>query len=183
MATAKLDISKSATRTRAAAGTPSAKSVEAQVRQLIAKYSPDIAAQLCAARTRLRELFPRGCELVYDNYNALAIGFAAGERAGDAIVSIAGYPKWVTLFFLRGTTLHDPGCLLQGEGSRVRSIRLAPLSRLDDARVQALIRRALAPHNAALRLAPPLRTIIKSISARQRPRRPPPTAARQSRRA
>jgi hypothetical protein len=183
MATAKIKVKKSATRTRAAAGTPSAKSVEAQLRQLIAKYSPEIAAQLRAARTRLRKLFPRGCELVYDNYNALAIGFASSDRAGDAIVSIAGYPKWVTLFFLHGAKLEDPGRLLQGEGSRVRSIRLAPLAVLNDARVQALIRRALAPHKTALRLALPLRTIIKSVSARQRSRRPPQPAARPSPRA
>jgi hypothetical protein len=183
MATAKSKVKKSATRTRTAAGTPNAKAVEAQVRQLIARYSPQIAADMRAARARLRELFPRGCELVYDNYNALAIGFASTERAGDAIVSIAGYPKWVTLFFLHGAKLEDPGRLLQGEGSRVRSIRLAPLTLLDDARVLALMRRALAPHKSALRLAPPLRTIIKSVSARQRSRRPPPTVARPSSRA
>jgi hypothetical protein len=175
---------KAAPRRRAiAAVAPTAASVETQLRTLVAKYSPSIATQLRDARARLRPLFPRGCELVYDNYNTLAIGFASSERAGDAIVSIAAYPNWLTLFFLHGATLADPHGLLQGEGRRVRSVRLAPASVLEDAHVQALIRRALLPHKAALRLAPPLRTIIKSISARQRSRRPPTTAARPSRRA
>jgi hypothetical protein len=37
-------------------------------------------------------------ELVYDNYNALAIGFGQTERVSDVIFSIAVYPRWVGLF-------------------------------------------------------------------------------------
>ena len=169
----------SARDTRTAA--PKTASAEQQIRSFVAKYTPDVAAQLRAARKRLRTVFPRGCELVYDNYNALAIGYASSDRAGDAIMSIAAYPKWVTLFFLHGKTLPDPHRLLQGTGSRVRSIRLAPLALLDDARVQALIDCALALHAAALRGAPPLRTIVKSVSARQRPRSPAVAAKRPTR--
>ena len=153
-----------------------------QIRGFVAKYTPDIAARMRDARKRMRALFPRGCELVYDNHNALAIGYASSERAADAILSIAAYPKWVTLFFLHGANLDDdPHGLLQGAGSRVRSIRLVPLTLFDDARVRALIKRALAPHAAALRRAAPLRTIVKSVSARQRPRRPAPAAKRPTR--
>jgi len=166
-------------RVRRTAARGQAATVEAQIRAFVANYAPGIARDLRAARRRLRALFPRGYELVYDNYNALAIGYASSERASDAIVSIAAYPNWVTLFFLYGKPLADPHGLLQGSGSRVRSIRLAPLARLDEAPVRALLARALAPYAAALRAAPALRTIVKSVSARQRPRRPA-AAARKS---
>jgi hypothetical protein len=62
----------------------------------------------------MRRRLPGATELIYDNYNALAIGFGPGERSSDAVFSIAVWPRWVSLFFLRGTRLHDPGKLLKG---------------------------------------------------------------------
>lgn len=150
----------------------------ATVAQFLAKCSPEIAEQLQAARKHLSGHFPRGFELVYDNYNALVFGFGPSERASEAILSVAGYPKWVTLFFLRGAGLPDPHKRLEGTGSQVRSVRLAPLQVLEEPAVQALILAAIANAASDLRSAPPLQTVIKSVSAKQRPRRPP--AAKQA---
>jgi len=151
-------------------------SAESQIRSFIAKYSPAIATQLRAARRHMRALFPRGFELVYDNYNALAIGYGPSERAGQVILSIAGYPKWVTLFFLQGKSLADPHRLLSGAGSRVRSVRLDETATLDASRIAELVERALAPYRTALLAAPKLATIVKSVSAKQRERKPTPSA-------
>jgi hypothetical protein len=63
---------------------------EAQIESFLAKYSPAIATELRAAKGRLRAFFPRGHELVYDNYNALVFGFATTERTSDAFLSVAG---------------------------------------------------------------------------------------------
>ncbi len=138
----------------------------------IARYTPEIAAQTHAVLARLRARLPGAMVLVYDNFNALAIGFAPGEKAGQAILSIAAYPRWVTLFFLQGAGLDDPAHLLQGSGSRVRSIRLAGPETLNDPQVEALIVTALA--SAAVPIDPGGKgsIVIKSISAKQRPRRP-----------
>lgn len=141
------------------------------VAQFLARYTPDIAAQLQSARVHLASHFPRGFELVYDNYNALVFGFGPSERASDAIISVAGYPKWVTLFFLKGATLPDPESLLQGTGSQVRSMRLQPPSVLHAPDVQRLIHAAIHQVTGALAAAPPLTTVVKSVSAKQRPRR------------
>jgi hypothetical protein len=151
-------------------------STEAEIATFLAKYSPELAAQLRDARTKLQALFPRGCELVYDNYNALVFCFGPTDRASNAILSIAGYPRWITLFFAQGRTLQDPADLLQGDGSIVRSIRLGSPADLDHLEVRALIAQAIQPQLSALESAPPLRTIIKSISTKQRPRRPPARA-------
>ncbi len=145
---------------------------DAAIAAFTAKFLPDIASATSACRKRLHALVPRGFELVYDNYNALVFGFGPSERSSDAVLSIAVYPKWVTLFFLQGVTLDDPQSRLEGSGTQVRSIRLAAPSDLDDAYVRMLIAQAMTAARAAFSSAPPRRTIIKSISAKQRPRRP-----------
>jgi hypothetical protein len=120
----------------------------------------------------MHALVPRGFELVYDNYNALVFGFSATDRTSDAVLSIAGYPNWVTLFFLKGASLADPKGLLEGSGGRVRSIRLASPDDLSRPDIRVLIADALAVNSVAFSRAAPLVTIVKSVSARQRPRRP-----------
>jgi hypothetical protein len=82
-----------------------AASIESRIDSFLGKYTPEIEAQLRDARTRLRALFPRGFELVFDNYNALVFGFSPSERSREAFLSIAGYPKWTTLVFLHGVDL------------------------------------------------------------------------------
>jgi hypothetical protein len=150
---------------------------ESQIDTFLGKYIPEIEAQLREARSRLRDLFPRGFELVFDNYNALVFAISPTERAPDAFVSVAGYPKWVTLFFLHGAELHDPAGLLEGQGKQVRSIRLRAPADLNTSAVEALISQAALPLKSAFLAAPPLTTLIKSVVAKRRSRRPAATAS------
>ena len=145
----------------------------AQVADFIARYTPEMAAAISACRSKLQARVTHGYELVYDNYNALAIGYAWADKASASLVSIAGYPRWVTLFFLYGRDLPDPEGLLEGEGVRVRSIRLKSPDDLDRPAVRRLLDLALAPHAAGFAAAPPLKTVVKSVAAKQRDRRPP----------
>jgi hypothetical protein len=146
--------------------------LESQIATFLAKYSPAVEAQLREARNRLRALFPRGFELVYDNYNALVFAMSPTERTPDAFVSVAGYPNWVTLFFLHGKDLQDPNRRLEGQGKQVRSIRLKNPATINTPEVEALIAQAVLPHRSAFLAAPTLTTIIKSVLAKQRSRRP-----------
>ena len=73
-----------------------------QLDSFIAKYSPEVASVARQAFRWMRKKFPRATVLVYDNYNALAIGFGPSERASDAVFSIAVFPRWTNLFFLQG---------------------------------------------------------------------------------
>jgi hypothetical protein len=142
----------------------------AQFATFLARYDPKVAATARAALTRVRRYVPGAVELVYDNYNALVVGFGPTERASEAIFSIALYPRWVTLFFLQGARLRDPEGLLKGAGSRVRHIVVSEVAVLDAPGVRRLIRDALAA--APGRPAGRRRMIIKSVSPRQRGRRP-----------
>ena len=52
----------------------------------LARYSPAVAACARGVLVRLRKQVPGAVELVYDNYNALVVGFGATERASDAVL-------------------------------------------------------------------------------------------------
>jgi len=146
---------------------------QAQLETFIKKFTPAVAADARAALKRMRKLVPGAVELVYDNYNALAIGFALSERASEAVISIAVFPRRVTLCFLQsGPKLNDPKRLLKGSGSRVRNIPLASAADLDSAPIHALISEALESASVPIDASARRRLVIKSISARQRPRRP-----------
>jgi hypothetical protein len=146
--------------------------IETQIEGFIAKYSDAVAAELRAARAEMRRRLPGAVELVYDNYNALAIGYGSSDRLEDVVFSIAGFPRWVRLFFFRGADLDDPAGLLEGDGAQVRSIMLATLSLLDEPPVRALMGQALARAQRPIEPSAKSRTVIKSVSAKQKPRRP-----------
>jgi hypothetical protein len=145
-----------------------------QLETFIAQFTPEVAAVARPVLARMRKRLPGAFELVYDNYNALAIGFGPTDRASQAIFSIALFPRWVSLFFLQAAGLHDPHQRLKGSGKTVRHVVLHDASVLDDIEIRSLMddamRRAKVPIDSRKRR----RIIIKSISAKQRPRRPPP---------
>ena len=145
---------------------------EAQLDGFIDKFTPEVAALTRALMVKTKARIPGATIMVYDNYNALAIGFGPSDRAGQAVLSLAVMPRWVTLCFLRGVGLPDPHRLLNGSGSQVRHVRLHTPNAFDDPRVQDLIGAALQRCEPAIDQAREQKLIIKSISAKQRPRRP-----------
>ena len=147
------------------------RSPENQLADFIAKYAPDIAAVARAALAKMRARLPGAVELVYDNYNGLAVAFGPTERTSDAIFSITLYPRWVSLFFVHGAGLSDPQKLLKGSGKTIRHIVLDDAAVLERPAVQALMAQAIERAAKPLDAARPNRIVIKSISAKQRPRR------------
>jgi hypothetical protein len=145
---------------------------QAQLDNFLDKFTPEVADSARADLAAMRARLPGATILVYDNYNALAIGFGPSDRAGQAVLSLAVFPRWVTLCFLQGASLPDPEGRLKGDGSRVRHIRLAGPETLGDPYVDGLIAQAVARAEPPFDLAAEQRLVIKSISAKQRPRRP-----------
>jgi hypothetical protein len=144
-----------------------------QLRGFLAKYEPAVAADARRALAKVRTLVPGALELVYDNYNALVIGFGPSERASEAVISLAIFPKWVTLCFIQhGPDIPDPTQLLKGSGNVVRHTRLTSAADLDKPAIKALIQEALKLADVPIKKTGTRRTIIKSVSAKQRPRRP-----------
>jgi hypothetical protein len=144
---------------------------EAQLTQFVEKFSPTHRTLIRGVRDALRQRLTGAHELVYDNYNFLVIGYCATERPSDCIVSLAASAKGVSLSFYRGSTLTDPLGRLQGTGTQNRFIRLESPAMLSDPAVDALIGEAVADAPTTLDDSAPGRLFIRSISAKQRPRR------------
>jgi hypothetical protein len=143
-----------------------------QIAAFIAKFDPKMAKLITSLRRALRKRFPTAIELVYDNYNFLVFGFCTTERASNCLVSLAAQAKGVSLCFYWGKTLPDPNKILLGSGNQVRWIRLEGPATLARPEVEALLKAAVAQAKHPLP-AEKGYTIVKSISARQRPRRAP----------
>lgn len=71
-------------------------SVEKQITGFLGEYSPPIRDELKRARRKLRSLFPRGFEPVFNNYNALVFAYSPTSSSARCLMSIAGYPRWMT---------------------------------------------------------------------------------------
>jgi hypothetical protein len=138
----------------------------------LGKYEPAVAALAKGALARLRRRLPGAFELVYDNYNALAIAFSPTDTSSAAVFSIAVYPRWVSLFFAQGARLPDPKKLLQGSGNKMRHIILRRPDDICDPDVEALIRAALKLAGDPFEPTRRRRLIVKSVAPKQRPRRP-----------
>lgn len=149
-----------------------ASDAEAELAGFIAKYAPAIGSLAIAIRAEMRRRYPMANELVYDNYNALAIGFGPTETTSDAIFSVALYPRWVSLFFLQARGLPDPHRILKGSGNVARHVVLPSTDALDQPELQALMQDAVARARVPFDPRNVHRLIIKSISKKQRPRSP-----------
>jgi hypothetical protein len=143
---------------------------EAQLARFVEKFSPANQNTIWATRSALKRRLPNAHELVYDNYNFFVIGYCATEKPSDCIVSLAASAKGVSLSFYRGADLSDPEGLLLGTGSQNRFIRLDTPSRLSGPEVDALICDAVLKAPTPLAAQGPGRLVIRSVSAKQRPR-------------
>ena len=157
------------TRKKAAVESPDA--VAQQVDGFIEKFESAMTQRIRAVRATLRKRFPTGIELVYDNYNFFVIGYSSTERPSDCIVSLAANSKGVGLSFYYGAYLPDPHGILEGSGTQNRFVRLVEgAATLEDPRVEELIRAAVDNAKTPLPKAKGY-TVVRSISAKQRPRR------------
>jgi hypothetical protein len=144
---------------------------ETQLDGFIAKFDPDHQKLLRAVRKALRKRFPTAHELVYDNYNFFVIGYGSTERPSDCIISMAGGASGVNLCFLQGAKLRDPKKILIGGGKQVRFIRLERALDLARPEVEALLAAAAEQAKTPLAAKGRGKLIIRSVSAKQRPRR------------
>src|SRR6202048_1273183 len=109
----------------------------------IAKFDTRVGKLIRSTRLAVRRRFATATEIVYDNYNFLALGFSSSERPSDCVVSLAANAKGVGLCFYYGATLPDPHKILQGSGNQPRFIRLESAATLANPPVEALLKAAV----------------------------------------
>lgn len=142
-----------------------------QLKAFIAKFDAKDQRLIRAVRSAMRKRLPTALELVYDNYNFFVIGYSSTARPSDGLVSIAAGANGVALSFYWGATLPDPQNVLRGSGRQNRFIRIESAATLRRPEVKALIAAAIAQAETPLPASGRGTLIIRSISAKQRPRK------------
>ncbi len=124
-------------------------------------------------RTFVWDLYPKANELIYDNYNALAIGWSPTEKMGHIYCSVAAYRggKNLHLGFYRGAQIKDPKKLLLGKGTQYRYLLITKKEDLPKTYAKKLLKEAFA--NALIKVKDPKqivygKTITKSVSVKKR---------------
>jgi len=145
---------------------------EQQLKTFIAKFEPSNQRLIRSVRKWMRQRMPSANELVYDNYNFFVIGYCPSLRPTDSILSIAAGANGVGISFgYIGTKIPDPHKILLGAGKLNRFIRVESMETLERPEVQALITAAIGVVKVALPATGKGTLVIRSISAKQRPRR------------
>src|SRR5262245_53812156 len=94
------------------------------------------------------------------------------ERGYEAIVALAIDPRRVRLYFDK--SLPDPKGLLEGSGTKVRSVTLQAASDLDHGDIEALIKAAIKHSGVTFPRKGSNPMIIKSESKKKRSKKPRP---------
>jgi len=144
-------------------------SPNAQFSAFLSRFPPEIVTLVKRCLPKLRRAFPGSYQLVYDYSNSLVVAFSVSERGYEAIVALAIFPRWVRLYFDK--SLPDPEGLLEGSGSKVRSVTLKTAADLDHGGIRALIKAAIKHSGVTFPRARPTHMVIKSVSKKQRPKR------------
>ena len=136
-------------------------------------FSADIIDLAMWLRDFAWDLCPEANELIYDNYNAVALGWSPTEKVGHIICSIAvgRSSKNVHFGFYWGSKLSDPDKILLGEGNQYRYILVTDKNKFPKAYIKKLVKEAYA--NSLSKVKDPKQivhqlTIVKSISAKKR---------------
>ena len=125
-------------------------------------------------RELIWDLYPNSNELIYDNYNALALGWSTSDKVGDTFCSIAVYSKYLHFGFYWGSKIDDPEKILLGKGNQYRYIIIRNKSDFPKTYIKKLLKEAYSYSEANRKKAKILlkgQTITKSISpVKRRPK-------------
>lgn len=144
-------------------------SPRAQFSAFLSRFPPGIVALVKRCLPKLRRAFPGSYQLVYDYSNSLVVAFGMSERGYEAIVALAIFPRRVLLYFDK--SLPDPKGLLEGSGTKVRSVTLKSASDLDHGDIHALVKAAKKHSGVTFPRTRSTRMIIKSESKKRRQKR------------
>ena len=128
-------------------------------------------------RAFIWDLYPGTNELIYDNYNALAIGWSPTDRVGHTFCSIAvGRTSYNVHFgFYWGAQIADPEKKLIGQGKQYRYILVKDKSNFPETYMKKLMKEAYLLSLSKVKDPSQLMqgaTITKSISQAKRKKAP-----------
>ena len=140
-------------------------------------FSREITERALWLREFIWDLYPQANELIYDNYNALAVGWSPTDRVGHTFCSIAigRTSNNVHFGFYWGSEISDPDKILLGEGNQYRYILVPDKNKFPKAYIKKLVQEAYANSMAKVKDKKQVmsgQTIVKSVSAKKREKKP-----------
>ena len=136
-------------------------------------FNKEITERALWLREFIWNLYPQTNELIYDNYNALAVGWSPTDRVGHTFCSIAvgRTSNNVHFGFYWGNELADPDKILLGDGNQYRYILVPDKNNFPKAYIEKLVKEAYANSLAKVKDKKQImngQTIVKSISSKKR---------------
>lgn len=136
-------------------------------------FSGDITSIVLWLREFVWDLYPKTNELIYDNYNAVAVGWSPTDRVGHIFCSIAvgRTSNNIHFGFYWGAELSDPDHLLLGEGNQYRYILVKSIDQFPKTYIKKLMKEAYSNSLAKVKNQKQIingQTITKSVSAVKR---------------
>ncbi|MEP6764072.1 MAG: hypothetical protein ABJB66_07165 [Gemmatimonadaceae bacterium] len=122
--------------------------------------------------TKLRLAFPGTNQIVYDYAKSVVVSFSMTEHGYEAIVAIAIAADSVKLYFDK--SIPDPKKLLEGTGSKVRSVTVNAASDLDDGDIHLLMTAAIKHSGVTFPRTGSNPMIIKSESKKKKAKKTGP---------
>jgi hypothetical protein len=146
------------------------KKVSPKLKTFLKPFPADVQKTALYLRKFVWDMLPEANELIYDNYNALVIGFSLSDRAGNVICSIATYARYCNFGFFPGTDIPDPKKLLKGGGSMYRYIRVENIENFPVEDMKKMLADARINAGAKMKGEQTLKgaTMVKAISAKKR---------------
>ncbi|MCB9233333.1 MAG: hypothetical protein H6581_16870 [Bacteroidia bacterium] len=150
-----------------------AKADNSQLLTFLAGFRPEVQETVLWLRDFIWDLYPQANELIYDNYNALAIGWSPTDRTSHGFCSLAVMRpgEGIHFGFYWGAQLTDPEDRLLGQGKQYRFLRVDRPENFPANYVEQLARQAW--HNSLTKVKDPRQlkeglTVVKSQSPHKR---------------
>ena len=136
-------------------------------------FDNDIRDRVLWLREFVWDLYPKSNELIYDNYNAVALGWAPTLKVGHTFCSIAigRTSKNVHFGFYWGNEISDPEKRLLGQGNQYRYILVNDRKDFPKNYIKKLVKEAYANSLGKVKDKKEIvegNTVTKSVSAKKR---------------
>jgi hypothetical protein len=143
------------------------------LKKFLKPFPPEVQQNALWLRDFIWSLYPQTNELIYDNYNALALGWSPTDRVGHTFCSIAiGRTSHNVHFgFYWGSKLSDPEKKLLGGGNQYRYLLVRNREEFPKAYLQNLMKEAYVYSMSLIKDPKQIshsKTIVKSVSSAKR---------------
>ncbi|MEQ1634785.1 MAG: hypothetical protein ABL997_20565 [Planctomycetota bacterium] len=132
------------TATPAAQPAAERRAAEAELKRLVALFSPNQQKLAFAVRRWMQKRLKTAFELVYEYRDCFVVSFSPNAHGYQGVLVLRGSEDGVRLYLNRGKGLADPAKLLQGTGGLVRWIPVESAATLKRPEVVQLVDLAVA---------------------------------------